>query len=76
MNKLFAIEDIVTIQGVIMNLQATLQQPSPNDPAYLRAAASELLKIATGRTLAEIEGESFRAGMNGKQQPNFDPLKK
>lgn len=67
----YDIEDIVKIQGVIMSLQATLQQPSPKDDEYLRAAASELIEICTGHSLAEIEAGNYQAGLDGKEQPEF-----
>jgi hypothetical protein len=58
----------------IQELLATIQgNPTLEDKAVLRSAASMLLEIAAGRPLAAIEGESYRAGLDGKDQPNFDP---
>lgn len=71
MEQTYDIEDIVKIQGVIMSLQATLQQPSAKDDEYLIAAASELLEICTGHSLAEIEGANYQAGLDKKEQPQF-----
>ena len=71
MEQTYDIEDIVKIQGVIMSLQATIQQPSPKDDEYLIAAASKLLEICTGHSLEEIERANYEAGLDEKEQPEF-----
>ena len=71
MEQTYDIEDIVKIQGVIMSLQVTLQQPSAKDDENLIATASELLEICTGQSLEAIERANYEAGLDEKEQPQF-----
>ena len=58
----------------IRELLATIQgNPTLEDKAVMRSAASMLLEIATGKPLGAIEGACYRAGLDGQDQPNFDP---
>lgn len=62
-----------TIAEVQELLSSIAINPTSEDKVVLRSAASMLLEIATGKPLAKIEGECFRAGLNHEDQPNFDP---
>ena len=67
-------ESIEKIHEIIDALTFCAEHPSERTTAFLRASASDLLKISVGADLAAIEGRSFRAGLNHQPQPDFNPL--
>lgn len=67
-------ESIAKIQEIIEALKFCSEHPSERTTSFLRSSASDLLEIAVGSNLATIEGQSFKAGLNHRPQPNFDPL--